>query len=107
MREDNRGFTLIELLAVILILASISLVAVSGISASLERREEKECEEQQQLAKNAAKIYFSLNDGVTTVKVSELKNGNYFNVNSKTDRLDGESEITIGDSGYIYNGECK
>ena len=107
MIKDNRGFTLIELLAVILILASISLVAVAGISASLERRDEKECDEQKQLAKNAAKIYFSLNDGVTSVSVSKLKSENYFNQNSKIDRLNPSDTITFGSGGYTYNGECK
>ena len=54
---NNKGFTLIELLAVIVILISISFVAVSQITSSLTRREERECEEQIEIAKNAAKIY--------------------------------------------------
>lgn len=66
---NRKGFTLIELLAVILILSGISIVAVVSISSSLERRSNKECEEQIAIVKNAAKIYFSLNgytdDGVT------------------------------------------
>ena len=57
---NNKGFTLTELLAVMVILISVSLVAVGGISASLENRAEKECEEQIELAISAAKIYFSL-----------------------------------------------
>ena len=57
----KKGFTLIELLAVIVILASISIVTVVSVTSSLERRDVKECQEQVALAKNAAKIYFSLN----------------------------------------------
>ena len=56
---NNKGFTLVELLAVMVILISISLVAVVTITSSLERREDKECTEQQELAIGAAKIYFS------------------------------------------------
>ena len=83
---NNRGFTLVELLAVLVILVSISLVAVLGISASLERRDIKECEEQQELAIGAAKIYFSLTGG-TSVSIADLKSGGYFSSDSKVGRL--------------------
>ena len=102
---NKKGFTLVELLAVIVILASISLIVVSAISATLEKRDVKECEEQKELAKNAAKIYFSLNGG-NSVSVATLKSGGYFNENSKTDRLDNSSTITFGTDAYIYNGNC-
>lgn len=59
--KNRKGFTLIELLAVIVILSSISIVTVVSVTSSLERRDVKECQEQVALAKNAAKIYFSLN----------------------------------------------
>lgn len=105
---NNKGFTLVELLAVMVILVSISLIAVGGISASLERRDIKECQEQQELAVGTAKIYFSLNrddeDGVT---ISELKNGKYFNNNKKVERLNDDDVITITNDGrsYLYNGK--
>lgn len=103
---NNKGFTLIELLAVLVILVSISLVAVLGISASLEKRDIKECVEQQELAVGAAKIYFSLNNEVSSVKISILKTNGYFSADSKVDRLKDEDEITISESGvsYLYNG---
>ena len=101
---NNKGFTLVELLAVMVILLSISLVAVGGISASLERRYIKECEEQKDLAIGAAKIYFSLNNGFTNVKVSVLKEGNYFSDNKKVDRLNDNDVISIGANDYVYTG---
>lgn len=104
---NNKGFTLVELLSVIVILAGISVVVVTGIGSSLEKRDKKECEEQIALAKNAAKIYFSLNGGVDSVSVDTLINNGYFNETSKTNRLIGSSTITIGTNGYEYNGECK
>lgn len=100
---NNKGFTLIELLAVLVILLSVSLVAVGGISASLERRDIKECEEQKELAIGAAKIYFSLND-VSSVTISELKSGNYFSDNKKIDRLNDSDTISIGTTSYNYSG---
>ena len=36
---NNKGFTLVELLAVIVILLSVSLVSVYGISSSLNKRD--------------------------------------------------------------------
>ena len=103
---NRKGFTLVELLAVILILSSISIVAVISITNSLEKREGKECAEQQELAINAAKIYFSLNGG-TSVTVGTLKSGGYFNEKSKNELLEDDSTITIESDGYKFNGNCK
>ena len=111
---NKKGFTLIELLAVIIILVSISLIVVSSITSSLTRRSEKECEEQKELAKNAAKIFFSLNEctvkeagDTCDVDIRVLKEHNYFNENSKVDRLEDDSKVSMTVDGYIYNGECK
>ena len=99
---NNKGFTLVELLAVLVILLSISLVAVGGISASLERREIKEKEEQVELAIGLAKIYFSLNN-VTCVGVNTLIGEGYFSDNKKIDKLNGNALIKLDDDDtYIY-----
>lgn len=104
---NNKGFTLIELLAVIVILLSVSLVSVYGISSSLNERDIKECNEEIELAKNAAKIYFSL-DGLNKSKVTikTLKADNY--LKEKTDKLCDNDEISIENDGSItYSGtEC-
>ena len=100
---NNKGFTLVELLAVMVILVAISLVVVGGISASLEKRDIKECEEQQELAIGAAKIYFSLNN-VTSVSISDLKSGKYFSNDKKISELDDDDIITINSDKYFYNG---
>lgn len=97
---NRRGFTLIELLAVIVILSGISLLVVSSINSTLERRDEKEYIEQIELAKNAAKIYFSLND-VNNVKIQDLINGDYLS-SSKVGRLKKDSSIFIYNDGYKY-----
>ena len=100
---NNKGFTLIELLAVIVILLSVSLVSVYGISSSLNKRDIKECNEEIELAKNAAKIYFSL-DGLKESKVTieKLKAKNY--LKEKTDKLNNTDEISIENGSITYSG---
>lgn len=100
---NNKGFTLVELLAVMVILTVISLITVGGISASLEKRDIKECEEQQELAIGAAKIYFSLND-VSSVTIGALKSANYFKDNKKIDRLSNSDTISLSGNKYVYSG---
>ena len=98
---NNKGFTLVELLAVIVILLSVSLVSVYGISSSLNKRDIKECNEEKELAKNAAKIYFSL-DGLyeSKVTIEKLKEKNY--LKEKTDKLDDDAEISIENGIITY-----
>ena len=104
--KDNKGFTLVELLAVILILIGISLVAVSSISASLERRDRRECQEQIAIVKNAAKMYFSLNeDSVTIVTLEQLIAGGYLTEKSKYNRITNGS-ISKTSSTYQFSGSC-
>lgn len=76
---NNKGFTLVELLAVIVILLGIAAVSIYNISASLRRNDEQECERQGEILKNAAKIYFSLNEGSTSVSASILDSQGYLN----------------------------
>ncbi len=111
---NRKGFTLIELLAVIVILSSISIVAVSSLTKSLNDRDEKECQEQMGLAKNAAKIYFSLQENTDKrVCVQTLVDKGYFNGKKKIDKLDYDDQnpckgyVELNDTGYVYNGNCK
>lgn len=104
MNLNKKGFTLVELLAVIVILVSISYVAVSGISSSLENRDKKECIEQQELAVGAAKIYFSLTDN-KQVDIQDLKRGGYLKDGNKVDKLSNNDRIEIINNEYTYNGK--
>ena len=111
--KNNHGFTLVELLAVIVILGSVSAITIVGITASLERRDEKECEEQIELVKNAAKIYFSLQENGSVINsyvtVEVLINNGYFDDDSKIDRLNSSDVVTLTSSEYIFTGtgECR
>jgi len=105
---NRRGFTLVELLAVIVILSGISLVVVASINSTLERRDEKELDEQIKLAINAAKIYFSLESG-NCVKIDDLVNEDYLSLD-KIERLNKDFSIAIvNESGslvYNYQQSC-
>lgn len=107
IKLNNKGFTLVELLAVILILVSVSFVAVGSISNSLKKRDVKECEEQQELAVSAAKMYFSLDGkGSTSVTISTLKSKGYIkDGNSKVNLLKDTDKIKISGSSYLYNSK--
>lgn len=106
---NNKGFTLIELLAVMLILVSISFVAVGGIVESLKKRDIKECKEQQELAISAAKIYFSL-EGKERLKVTIAQlnaeedgyNIDYFKNDKKIDMLSPDDYVLREEDNSVY-----
>ena len=107
MKINNKGFTLVELLAVMVILISISLVAVSTVTNSLIRREEKEKDEQIALAINAAKIYFSMeNDGDMCIKIKDLINKNYISDDKKVNVLNVDYVIKLDGDKYVYESGC-
>lgn len=56
--DDQRGFTLIELLAVVVILLAISVIAVSSISASIERNKAKQNEAKIEVIVSYGKLYY-------------------------------------------------
>lgn len=62
MRRDNnknRGFTLIELLAVVVILLAISVIAITSISAAIERNRIKQNNSKIEVLKGYAELYYN------------------------------------------------
>lgn len=55
---NKKGFTLVELLAVVVILLAISVIAVSSISAAIERNKEKQNESKIEIIISHAKLYY-------------------------------------------------
>ena len=58
MKINKKGFTLIELLAVVVILLAISVIAISSISAAIERNKAKQNEAKIDIIKTYAKLYY-------------------------------------------------
>ena len=58
MKLNKKGFTLIELLAVVVILLAISVIAISSISAAMERNKEKQNESKKEILISYAKLYY-------------------------------------------------
>ena len=57
-KKNNKGFTLIELLAVVVILLAISVIAVSSISAAMERNKAKQNDAKKEIIISYAKLYY-------------------------------------------------
>ena len=55
---NKKGFTLIELLAVVVILLAISVIAVSSISAAIERNKIKQNDAKQEILISYARLYY-------------------------------------------------
>lgn len=57
-KKNNKGFTLIELLVVVVILLAISVMAISSISAAIERNKGKQNDAKIDVILSYAEIYF-------------------------------------------------
>jgi len=105
MKLNNKGFTLIELLAVFVILISVSFVAVGGITASLDKQDERDCENQKDIAISAAKMYFSLggknvDQSITGVTIKKLREDGYIKSDYKIDFNDNY-KIKLYNNKYV------
>ena len=58
MKLNKKGFTLVELLAVVVLLLSISAIAISSISAAIERNKNKQNETKKEMLKSLAVTYY-------------------------------------------------
>lgn len=58
MKLNKKGFTLIELLAVVVILLAISTIAISSISAAIERNKVKQKDAKIEIIISYAKLYY-------------------------------------------------
>lgn len=61
MKLNKKGFTLVELLAVVVILLAISVIAVSSISAAIERNKEKQNNAKIEVIISYARLYYDSN----------------------------------------------
>lgn len=84
---NNKGFTLVELLATVVILLAISTVAITSISASIDRQNQKKDDATKELIVSYGRLYLEehINDtysGYPCVSVATLKST--YNLNEDT-----------------------
>ena len=76
MKLNKKGFTLIELLAVVVILLAISVMAITSISAAIERSKQKQDESRKAIIVSSAELYFNEHknsmQNTNCITVSEL-----------------------------------
>ncbi|GAA0486139.1 prepilin-type N-terminal cleavage/methylation domain-containing protein [Alkalibacterium indicireducens] len=77
MMKKEDGFTLVELLAVIVILGIILAIAIPAIGGVISRANTDAETAENALIEDAARLYFTQNDGATEVSVGTLVEENY------------------------------
>ena len=110
--NKNRGFTLIELLAVVVILLAISVIAITSISAAIERNRKKQDDAKIKVLQGYAELYYNEHKNspvfATTsppprITVSEL--GEYASQSerqySDNSSICGYFEVTIGGANSV------
>lgn len=105
----NRGFTLIELLGVIIILATISLVAFPAILNFMSGSNDKIDKAKEKIIISAAKDYVTdhPNDNNTTIRTEILKSNGYItNKSIVEDKELDNSCVTISNNNYTFNSNC-
>ena len=78
---NKKGFTLVELLAVVVILLAISVIAVSSISAAIERNKDKQNQAKIDIIGSYADLYYNEHKNTETNKCIPLETiKTYFNL---------------------------
>ena len=109
MKINKKGFTLIELLAVVVILLAISVVAISSISAAIERNKKKQNDAKIEVIISYAKLYYNkhknilLSSGCIELEKLDLSDSEKVDVNG--DNFTSGVSYTNG-SNFIYVESC-
>ena len=112
-RKNNKGFTLIELLAVVVILLAISVMAISSISAAIERNKAKQDETKKAVLISYGKLYYeehknSLkpNNGVVCIPISSLDLDESEQEDANGNPFIGYIKYTVNNKTYEYVESC-
>ena len=109
MKLNKKGFTLVELLAVVVILLAISVMAISSISAAIERNKVSQNEKKQAVIVSYAEIYYGDHK-------NSLSSSGYISLGSlplsEDEMVDANGDLFIGcveytnGSNFRYVTEC-
>ena len=109
MKLDKKGFTLIELLAVVVILLAISVIAISSISAAIERNKVKQDNTKKEVIVSYGKIYYDehKNSLSTTgcISIDDLPLSDSERQNANGEVFQGGVSYTNG-SNFTYVDSC-
>lgn len=109
MRLNKKGFTLIELLAVVVIMLAISVMAISSISAAIERNKAKQDDTKKKIIVNYAELYYQENknnlDVSGCIPVSSLSLSDKERVDANGDEFTGGVKYTNGKK-FTYVESC-
>ena len=113
-KKKNGGFTLIELLAVVVILLAISVMAISSISAAIERNKNKQNDTKINVIKSYAELYYNDNknslDASGCIKILDLYSKGIISKEEATDAdgvdfIPGGIKYTNGKN-FTYDETC-
>lgn len=99
MKLNKKGFTLIELLAVVVILLAISTIAISSISAAIERNKEKQNDAKIKVIISYAELYYQEHKNSETDGCIELGQLNL----TDSEMVDANGNIFVGVVMYDSN----
>lgn len=109
-RMNKKGFTLIELLAVVVIMLAISVMAISSISAAIERNKAKQDNAKIEVIVSTAKLYYeSHKNSLGTsgcIPISKLDLTENERKRSNGDMFTGGVSYTNG-SNFEYKESCQ
>lgn len=109
-RMNKKGFTLIELLAVVVIMLAISIMAISSISAAIERNKAKQDDAKIEVIVSTAKLYYESHKNSLGTKgcilISDLDLTENERKKSNGVEFPGGVSYTNG-SNFKYDESCK
>ena len=109
MKLNKKGFTLIELLAVVVILLAISMIAISSISAAIERNKEKQNNAKIEVKISYAKLYYESHKNTESdmcIELDKLDLTDSEKVDTEGDAFVGVVKNNSGKWEFVENGNC-
>ena len=99
-RKNQKGFTLVELLAVVVIMLTISIMAVSSISAAIERNKKKQNEAKIKIIANYTELYYQEHKSVVDSSCFNVDYLMSHSIITRDEGTDADGDIFTG-SFYI------
>ena len=108
---NNKGFTLVELLATVVILLAISTIAVTSISAAMDRQNEKKDKEMLNMIISYGRLYIEerKNNNIDCVSIVDLQDEYNLDdsvLKKSTDNSTLTGVIKFSGGEYKYDSSC-